>query len=110
MPRARWRRKPPSLLRSVPSLASEHPAIDHLRSTSGGVLHARVPCDGGVIGVVINPDGQSVETSVSLAETVMENITDLGQRGRELVAAGALEDYNAGRRFSEHSAGAGVMC
>ena len=65
------------------------------------ILQGRIDYEQGVIAVSINPDGQPVEPSLSLADEVMKNIAALKDRGRNLVAAHALNAYNSEWRFGE---------
>ena len=82
--------------------------MGRLRHASG-IFQGRVECASGLIGVSIHPDGQPVDTVLAFAERVVENIDTLSVRGRELVAAAALETYNADWRFGERPAGAGIV-
>ncbi|MDM0052576.1 hypothetical protein [Variovorax sp. J22R115] len=86
----------------------DHPAMGHLSGASG-VLQGRIESEHGVIVVSINPDGQPIEASLSLAEKVMKNISALNDRGRGLVAADALDAYNSDWRFGERINDGGIM-
>ncbi|MDM0026360.1 sugar transferase [Variovorax saccharolyticus] len=88
--------------------AIDHPAMGRLRRTAG-VFQGRVESENGVIGVSVNPDGQAAETALALAEKVIDNIDALSEKARELVAANALEAYNADWRFGERPVEAGIM-
>ena len=86
----------------------DHPAIGRLSGASG-VLQGKIASEHGDVDVSINPDGLPLEASLSLAEKVMRNITALDDRGRDLVAADALEAYNSDWRFGERINDGGIM-
>ena len=93
-------------IRDLPEI--DHPAMGRLHGASG-VLQGRINYEQGVIAVSINPDGQPIEASLSLAEKVMKNIAALNDRGRNLVAAHALDAYNAEWRFGERVNDGGIL-
>jgi hypothetical protein len=86
----------------------DHPAMGRLSGASG-VLQGRIESEHGVIAVSINPAGQPIEASLFFAESVMQNIAALSDRGRDLVAADALEAYNCDWRFGERINDGGIM-
>ena len=99
-------RKKNKVNRPLPEI--DHPAMGRLSGASG-VLQGRIESEQGVITVSINPDGQSIEASLSLAEKIMRNIATLDDRCRDLVAADALEAYNSDWRFGERINDGGIM-
>jgi hypothetical protein len=91
-----------------PSREIEQPAIGHLSGASG-VGPGRIESGPGDTVISINPDGQPIEASLSLAESVMKNIVALSERARDLVAADALEAYNSDWRFGERINDGGIV-
>ena len=85
-----------------------HPSMGRLRRASG-LFQGRIESVDGVVGVSISPDGQPVDSVLAFSERVVETIDALSARGRELVAAEALETYNADWRFGERPAGEGIV-
>jgi hypothetical protein len=84
---------------------SDHPAI----SGASGALQGRIESEHGVVVAPINPGNQPIGASLSIAEKIMKNIATLDDRGRDLVVADALEDYNSDWRFGERINDGGIM-
>lgn len=91
-----------------PSPEIEQAALGRLSGASGAVP-GRIESGHGDTVVSINPDGQPIEASLSLAESVMKNIVALSDRARDLVAADALEAYNSDWRFGERINDGGIV-
>jgi len=93
-------------IRPLPDL--DHPMMGRLVGSSG-VLEGTVGSELGAIAISINPDGQLLESALSLAERAMNGIAALNARGRELVAANSLDAYNSEWRFGERLKAGGAM-